>query len=383
MDGYLVRRAGYAGFREAQLTDRPKRNFPGGSKKRVTRAGDRFRRGEPTGEDFDVINIWREAHRHVINSFQAILRNRTRGTDVVVVQRHKRIRTIIDKLDRFQQMQLGRMDDVAGCRLIFDSVDQLQEFRNDFLGVNQRVRFNHKVLNDPEKYDYIKNPKDSGYRGIHDIYEYDVRSEQGRDLQGLLIELQYRTIYQHAWATAVEVVGFVTENQPKFDHGDYRYREILRLASEIIARAFEDRHSCLPELTGEEVVERFTELDNELHFLGMLRGLNAADRDISDEKNIILLFKEGATEGEEELEVKTYSSATDALRALFKLERDNPDMDIVLVKGERPEYVREAFKNYFSDARQFIDLINEGCSTISEKRILTMTRSEDGKITLE
>ena len=51
------------------------------------------------------------------------------------------------------------------------------------------------------------------------------------------MELQYRTQAQHAWATALEVVSRVTENQPKFDRGDERYMEFFRLASEIIARA--------------------------------------------------------------------------------------------------------------------------------------------------
>ncbi len=73
-----------------------------------------------------------------------------------------------------------------------------------------------------DKWDYIKNPKTSGYRGIHDVYEYDVNSEYGLVYNGLLIELQYRTQAQHAWATCVEVVGFITENQPKFQKGDLR-----------------------------------------------------------------------------------------------------------------------------------------------------------------
>ena len=52
----------------------------------------------------------------------------------------------------------------------------------------------------------------------------------GRSLKGLLIELQYRTIFQHAWATCVEIVGFLTVNQPKFGRGDVRFSRVLRLA---------------------------------------------------------------------------------------------------------------------------------------------------------
>ena len=347
-----------------------KRNFPGGSRQRVSTAGNRVREGTATEEDLAVIDTWREAHRHVINSFQAILRKRTRDTNIVVAQRHKRKRTIFDKLDRYKKMQLGRMDDVAGCRLIFKTVGGLSLFRDAI----HDSRFNHTIKNHPDKYDYIAHPKESGYRGIHDVYEYDVNSEIGRDRKGLLIELQYRTIYQHAWATCVEVVGFLTENQPKFGRGDERFQNILRLASEIISRSFENMPSSLPGLSNQEVVERFLALDEELNFMRMLRGLNAADRAISDDKNIILIFKEDL---EEELEVLSYPNATVALRALFELERENPAMDIVLVKGDRPEDVRESFKNSLSDARQFIDFIEEGSARLLGSRVVEMDWGDD------
>ena len=105
--------------------------FPGGSKSRVTRAGEAIRQGSPTNDDLLVIEEWRAAHRRVLNTFQAILRSRTRGRTVHVAQRHKRKLTIFDKLNRFTGMQLARMDDVAGCRLIFNSIKEMQDFRSE------------------------------------------------------------------------------------------------------------------------------------------------------------------------------------------------------------------------------------------------------------
>lgn len=104
--------------------------FPGGSKSRVTRAGEHIRQGVATVDDLLVIDEWRAAHRGVLNTFQAILRKRARGTKVFVAQRHKRKMTIFDKLMRLPGMQLARMDDVAGCRLIFRSLKDLQVFRS-------------------------------------------------------------------------------------------------------------------------------------------------------------------------------------------------------------------------------------------------------------
>ena len=332
-------------------------SFPGGSRGQVNRAGNRVRDGSETSDDIAVINTWREAHRHVINSFQAILRKRTRGSNIVVAQRHKRQHTISDKLIRFPKMQLSRMDDVAGCRLIFGSIEELRGFRETF---HKSSRFKHKLKNEPDKYDYLAHPKDSGYRGIHDVYEYNVNSTAGRDRKGLLIELQYRTSHQHAWATAVELVGFLTEDQPKFDRGDGRIKCILRLASEIIARAFEKMPSCLPDLSDRDVVEQFAALDADLNFMRMLRGLNSANRHISKAKDIILIFRGTGTGEREPMEVRPYRSTPAALRALFELEQADPGIDVVLVRSERPEDVREAFRNYFSDARQFIKLIRNG-----------------------
>ena len=333
------------------------RQFPGGSRERVSRAGRNVRNRIATPEDHAVIDTWRESHRHVINSFQGILRNRTRSTDIVVAQRHKRKRTIVDKLQRYPKMQLGRMDDVAGCRLIFKSLEELYAFRSDI----HRAKFNHKLKNEPDKYDYVAHPKEDGYRGIHDVYEYDVRSVIGRSRKGLLIELQYRTVFQHAWATCVEVVGFLTENQPKFGRGDRRIQRILRLASEIISRSVEGMMSSLPDKSDKDVVEEFQEVDRSLNFIQMLRDLNAANSEISSDKNLILIFREaGGVADDGVLEIKSFASATAALRALFELERNQPGRDIVLVKGDRPEYLREAFKNYFSDAQQFVTLVEEG-----------------------
>lgn len=337
----------------------PASSFPGGSKGRVNRAGAAVRDRSATDEDLAAIDEWRAAHRGVLNTFQAILRNRTRGTGIAVAQRHKRKRTIFDKLLRFPQMQLARMDDVAGCRLIFRRVRDLYDFREDF----HRARFNHKRRNEFDKYDYIKQPKTTGYRGVHDVYEYDVKSDVGKGLAGLYVEIQYRTLVQHAWATAVEVIGFVTESQPKFQQGDRRYEHAMALASEILARAHEGAKGPFPGLGDRELVKEFLALDRELHLLRMLRGLNSTDKAVSAKRNAILIMSATG-----ELEVKTYREAPDALRALFELEKEMPDRDIVLVRADTSDEVRIAFRNYFSDARDFIKLVEDGCTKLTAAR---------------
>lgn len=329
--------------------------YPGGSKSRVNLAGENIRSGTATTEDLNVVEEWRSAHRRVLNTFQAILRNRTRDAEIIVAQRHKRKNTIFGKLQRFPKMKLARMDDIAGCRLIFKDIEELNKFRTSF----HKARFNHHRRNATDKYNYIQIPKATGYRGIHDIYEYDVNSTSGKSLVGLCMEIQYRTLVQHAWATAVEVVGFITASQPKFQQGDKRYERAMALASEILARAYENTKGPFPEKSNREVLEEFLQLDKELLLLKTLRGLNEAKNEVADKKNTILIFSE--TGG---LETRSYRYATEALRALLELEKQLPKSDIVLVHADSSEEVRLAFRNYFSDAREFIRLIDEACALL-------------------
>jgi hypothetical protein len=113
------------------------------------------------------------------------------------------------------------------------------------------------------------------------------------------------------------------------------------------------------------VIKNFLAAEKDLGLLQMLRGLNSADKIISAKRNAILIISEGKP-----LEVKQYRDAPDALRALFELEKEMPDRDIVLVRADTSEDVRLAFKNYFSDARDFLGLIDDGCARLSRARQL-------------
>src|SRR5262249_5815922 len=158
----------------------------------------------------------------------------------------------------------------------------------------------------------------------------------------------------------VEVIGFITESQPKFQQGDNRYGRAMALASEILARAHENARGPFPELDDRQVVREFLALDDELSLLQTLRGLNAANKAVSENRNAILIFS-----GSSDLEIRTFRDAPDALRSLFDLEKQFPDRDIVLVRADTSEEVRLAFKNYFSDARDFIRMVEDGCAKLS------------------
>lgn len=52
---------------------------------------------------------------------------------------------------------------------------------------------------------------------------------------------------------------------------------------------------------------------------------------------------------------------------LFELEKNLPsDTDLVLVGGSSSKDVQEAFRNYFSDTTDFVQLIENGLKILSE-----------------
>ncbi|MGY4500891.1 putative GTP pyrophosphokinase [Bradyrhizobium sp. GM24.11] len=330
---------------------------PAHPKGRVNRAGTAVRNGDQSTADREVLDNWRASHKYILNTFQATLRTRSRGKGVVVAQRLKRIKTIFEKLSRQPRMELSRMHDVAGCRLIFGELTELAEFRRSF----HAARFSHALRNEVDDYNYIKYPKDDGYRGIHDVYKYNVGSAGGKDWNGLQLELQYRTIYQHAWATSVEVVGLVTGHQPKFNAGDERHKEFFRLASEIIARTCEASTSCYPDLSPDDLVDRFEAVEGEINLLRTLKGINGVNKEVLSGKNVILVFKQ-----ESQLDIFTYARSKDAIEEYFKLEKSGSGEDIVYVSADSGEDVRSAFRNYFSDTRDFVIYIEEGCRILRQ-----------------
>ena len=322
------------------------------SKGAINRAGDALRARKLGPGQSDILKSWRMAHRDVINSFQSLLRARAKNLDVQVAQRLKRRSTIIDKLSRHDGMQLARMDDVAGCRLIFPSVKALHEFRSKL----HHAKFKHIRKNEKDKYNYIETPSDRGYRGIHDIYEHRSKSKKGNPkCDGLLIEIQYRTNIQHAWATAVEVVTEVTENEPKFDRGDRRYIKLFCLSSEMLARTLEKMPPRLfPELGNKELYAEFEALNREIGVMQMLVHLVVNDWVGDQIKADHIILHIGKTVG---FKLYQFDLELEASAKLLELEKEFPDDNIVLVGARDVAEIKSAFRNYFNDVRDFLSMM--------------------------
>ena len=170
-----------------------------------------------------VLNNWRAAHSFPLNTLQMGLRGRARGIepDAIVSQRLKRTPATIAKLRRFSGMKLSKMQDIAGCRAIVTDPAAVRRLRR----AHQESRMKHKLIRED---DYVAIPKVSGYRGVHLVYRY--RSDRSNTYNGLKVEVQLRSYYQHAWATAVETAGALKGQALKSSDGDRAWLRFFALA---------------------------------------------------------------------------------------------------------------------------------------------------------
>ena len=337
---------------------------PNFSNSRVRSAGKRIVQDRASDEDQFVLENFRGSHAYVLNTFQANIRNHSRDVARSVGQRLKRRNTILDKLIRQPNMPLAAMHDIAGCRMVFSTLEDLAKTRRSM----HSARWKHQLTNEIDKYDYIKKPKCTGYRGIHDVYQYEVNSVGGVPWNGLKVEIQYRTLPQHAWATAVEVADLITSNRIKFANASDDYLRYFQLASEIIARTAELTSACCGELSNKDLVEEFSNADQRLGLVQMLDTLrSASSQGFKFKKNTLLIFKFSPSANEEALEIRPFENVNRAIEAYDELEKEfGKSADIVLVRGESEENIRDAFRNYFSDARAFVDLIKSGLDTLRQ-----------------
>lgn len=319
------------------------------SKGAVRRAGIALA-GPHRAADLAIVNNWRNSHSYILNTFQATLRGyikRTAEFDVVFAQRLKRLSTIVDKLATGRANDLSTMHDLAGCRLIFDTVDDLQAFRSRFHYTEAKhVRIDH------DRYDYLLRPKSTGYRGVHEVYKYVAKTEGGAAYNGLKIEIQFRTRTQHAWATAVEISDILDGARIKFDKGANPQRErLFVLASEYLARTREDSYGYFPNMSEQEICDELKELEAEL---GVIRTLDAARRSnivVPRRKHIVLHFHAG------ELSAKGFESAKKAIAYRDEVEAAYLGDDIVYVTASSPQAIADAFRNYFRDAADFVGYV--------------------------
>jgi len=183
----------------------------------------------------DVLVAHRAAHAMPLRKADMGLRSmvRSEGADIEVSQRLKRLPKIVEKLGREPTLSLAKMQDIAGCRAVLNSIDEERRVQARLVAHRPPISVS----------DYVATPRSSGYRGVHVIVEYDGRP----------VEVQLRTRVMHEWAITVERVSARIAVNLKGD-GEHAVQQLLQAASE--AMAIEERGGTV----GGSLMERMEEL---------------------------------------------------------------------------------------------------------------------------
>jgi putative GTP pyrophosphokinase len=341
---------------------------PPSSKNAVKKATKAYQKSSASEKQMELLDQWRASHSYVLKIFSQWLKRKIdkSNLDILFVQRLKRKNTVFDKLERRDIDDrpiidnLTRMHDLAGCRLIFESIQDLYEFRNVVNSDQSLKNVNHKLKNSSDKYDYIKNNKPSGYRGVHDIFECNPRKHRQSDpdspWKGLLIEIQYRTKVQHAWATSVEISDIINNKRNKFKSELDECGQQFAVISELLKRKHENTgKGNLSEITNDDLKNEFKVMEKNTDLTKTLLNLEAIKYSKGQDKirvhNVLNLFKD--TNGKIDIQHVTFLTAKLAIERTRLYENDSKSINAVYIHAANPSLLRQTFQNYFLDNNLF------------------------------
>jgi len=304
-----------------------------------------------------VLTYWRTIHSYPINTFQATLRDklkRLRFNGALVAQRLKRVVSIVSKLERFPNMKLSTMQDIAGLRAIVKNVTQVRVLEQNYKDSN----FKH-ILKDNK--DYIHAPAPSGYRGVHLIYQY---VGNHKELNGLRIELQIRSKIQHIWATAVETMGTFLESSLKSSQGPKDWLEYFALVS----AGFSIMEQCpIPnKFEGIDPKAIFQRIVNDSGRLKVEENLSAftvaaeqiAKKRVNSKYNLIVLNIKKRVVRVTKYSARQLEQANiDYTNIERQINQDAP-IQAVLVSTGSIDSLRKAYPSYFLDTREYLKKLN-------------------------
>jgi len=323
------------------------------SKKSVRRAGDYLIADEDFNvdkflENYYILENWRGSHAYPMKSMLGYFRNKALEVDsnALVVQRLKRTPSIFAKLRREQGMKLDRIEDLGGCRIIVANKKEVYAVKNAI--IDGRTR---NILR--RERDYIKTPKQSGYRGIHLVYQYNGAKLKFKTHK---IELQIRSKVQHSWATAVEVVGAFTGQALKASSGRDSWLNFFKSAS----TAFEDiENKALAKNAQSKERLDLIKYINRLGVISRLKAFAVSTRHLGkriDNKDGYYLL----TLEIDKSNIKISRYSKDQLDIASKDYSDketefkeNTDKDVVLVAASSIHNLKKAYPNYFADTTEF------------------------------
>ena len=334
--------------------------IPEFSKGRVRKAGNIIASSESSEAlDVEVLKIvrnWRAAHAYPLNGAAVRTRQRIDRANVKseMSQRLKRMDSIESKLRDGRARDLSSMQDIAGCRVIVESVDDLKRLRKQFDTKNNKLR-----IGDPDKYDYVwTRPKNNGYRSVHYVEYCRTKKDEFFNMR---VETQLRTRRMHYWATAVETVDTFFDQRLKAGGGDADWDRFFQLCSGVLARDEDLPSPKTCPISPEELKDELARIESRLNALNLMEACRTVVNPEGAETGKIFVLRHEAigedVEGKErQVSISTFSDINEGLKMYSQYE-DDSGVNAVLVKVDNRDHLRRAYPNYFTDSHDFIKII--------------------------
>jgi len=263
----------------------------------------------------------------------------------------------MEKLAREPNMKLSQMQDLGGCRAIVSNVNAVNKLFEMYRGGDPLFEF----LGPLKCYDYIRNPKSDGYRGVHVVVRYAARVATREPWNGHRIEIQLRSRLQHAFATTVETVTTFTRTPLKFGAGPVEWRRFFSLMGSALAlREGTELVPGTPQ-TESELIGELRDATKALKVRQRLRGWTNALRTLPrkgiQQRFRWLLLVLDTTQNT--INVTGYKNRAEAEEKVAEIEQSKrEDLDAVIVWVRSISELRTAYPNYYADTREFLNALN-------------------------
>jgi ppGpp synthetase/RelA/SpoT-type nucleotidyltranferase len=277
-----------------------------------------------------------------------------------VSSRIKRLESVESKLRRMRS-RLTRIQDIGGCRaVILDGTKkQLEEIAKAIESGASGVFymfFKHEWTKN-----YISEPKEDGYRGIHLVMSY-IGPEEG--FKGLRIEAQIRTKLQHLWATSLEICELFTQKRlrAKEKDADKMWQRFFSLTSDYLALL-----EGMPGVPGtptdkNELISEIRKINDKIKALKAFPTWKASLSKIPRQSGYdYFILDLDAASGCLTIDSFTKEDLPAAERKYMDLENaagNDPSRQVVLVSAESFNRLEDAYPNYFARSAEFCALVS-------------------------
>lgn len=319
----------------------------------------------------EKLNDWRGLHLVPLDILQQKIEDFLSQNHVhpfLISRRLKRLTSIQYKLDLNPEMGLGGMQDIGGLRVVVDTVEELLRLQS-LLRSMPIDSFECRRM-----YDYVNDPKESGYRSIHFAYIY---KSADKDYNGLRIELQIRTRLQHLWATAVETAGLYTKTSLKSSQGESGWLDFFKIVSSLFS--FKEKLPVarnLRKLEMSELMVKCYKMNKAYQYSDILKALNVSVHETESKEELsnsvyylVYINFENKT-----VQVTSFSKDEEAVASTRYSQLEGTLQDgknaAVLVSVNKVKELRNAYPSYFLDTKEFTNNVDRICNNCEHWKLV-------------